>query len=123
MGLNMFKLWVSSTAVGLIGMGIIAPHEFQTYAANWEAMVMVSVAGQLYIFGMIVWGLRLRNGIYSVVALGVALAGSMPALVMQMPDKTPVNLVHAGLWIAALLGVGGLVTLDAYRRWVRTEMD
>jgi hypothetical protein len=123
MGLCILKLWLSSAAVALIGMGIISPHEFQKYAMNLAAIVMVSAAGQFYIFGMIVWGLRLRNGICSVIALGMGLAGSMPALAMQMPDKTPLNLAHAGLWIAALLGVGGLVTLDAYRRWVRTEMD
>ncbi len=123
MGLCMLKLWSSSTMVALIGMGIISPHEFQKYAVNLAAIVMVSAAGQIFIFGVLVWGLWMRNGIWSVIAVMVAVAGSMPILAMQMPDMPPVNFVHRGLWIVALLGVGGLVTLDAYRRWLRTEMD
>jgi hypothetical protein len=123
MALCMFKLWSSSTVVALMGMGIISPHELQKYAVNLAAIVVASAAGQIFIFGVLVWGLWMRNGIWSVMAVMVAVAGSMPILAMQMPDMPPMNFAHAGLWIAALLGVGGLVTLDAYRRWIRTEMD
>jgi hypothetical protein len=127
MGLGMMKLWVGSTVVALAGAAVFASGDVRSHAVNLLAIVAISAAAQVYIFGVILWGLWMRNGIVSGLALLAATGGPAPVMLMQMQQKSTPDVWHVGghvgLWVVSFLLVGGLLAFDAYRRWVRTEMD
>jgi hypothetical protein len=88
------------------------------------AILLFSAAGQVWFFGVAVWVLRLRNQRWvafiaffgSLMLMGILLARQMDGRRGMINMPSPL--------IAGLIALAGLlIAADAYRRWLRTDLD
>jgi len=92
----------------------------------WSEMLSVvalTAAVQVLFFGLVAWVMRYMQFTTFAALLTAGIAGLFLTFFIPIPWATGIASVGALLWVTPGIAVAGaLITWDAYRRWMRTEM-
>jgi hypothetical protein len=122
MAWELASCWAWLTAGGFTATLIFRPSWLLTTQA--ACTLLVSAAAQVFLFAVSVWVLRLRMGLFlnfGVLMLTLAFVG-YAARQVEGPGSDVLR-TPSPAWAAALVAIGTLITLDAYRRWLKTDLD
>jgi hypothetical protein len=78
---------------------------------------------QVLPFGMIVWALRFRSGIVSLLILFPVAAATLAPIVLSGFFYQLAGYQGAAAFVAALVLGGVLLTINSYRWWLRADLD
>ena len=116
--LDLAEAWAVVTAGALIPVAIWSPQTAASFVTG--GFLAVSAAATLLVFGINWWVLRLRSAVLTAIVTAVTgFAPLAPLLGRRFYEGTG----WAGPLTLALLVVGALVTLDAYGRWCRADLE
>lgn len=121
MATELASVWLAITVATFAGS--ILPRPTQVLSSPlWRALPALA-AGQVLVFGVVVWVLRYRAGWLVVVTMLLAMTAALVVLLIggalaQRPDIRPLLAASATFAV-----IGLAITFDAYRRWLVTEFD
>jgi hypothetical protein len=118
MGLDLAEAWVVIMACTILPLTLWVPSLPRELLTS--GFLPLSAAVAIIIFATNAWVLRLRSAVLSYIMM--ALSAAWPLLPVLLNDAGVKR--HAALSIAtALLAAGVVITLDAYVRWRRTDLE
>jgi hypothetical protein len=95
-------------------------------SADWSEMlsvVVLTAAFQVLFFGLTAWVIRYLRFTTFATLFAFGIAGLFLTFIIPIPWATGIASVGALRWVTPGIAVAGaLITWDAYRRWMRTEM-
>jgi hypothetical protein len=107
------ELSFATIAAMLLPIAFWSPNMLQT-AVFWNA-VAAGILAQALTFGLLVWTMLLRSAAATMGALVLSILALTTLLYYAMDDRTLVPSMAAG-------AMGVLLTVSAYRRWLRADM-
>jgi hypothetical protein len=118
--LNQFQLWGVMSVLMYLYLQIISA---QLVSLSFVYIFIYSTLYQVWMFGMVVWLLRLRSLILAI--LGYVLSNYLVLIPLGAMEKGPMaSWRNVMLLVPALFAVFGLLlTWDAYRRWLKTDIE
>ncbi len=122
MGWELMSLWFWITVGALLPTIWYRPHWL--LSATTLAMLALTAAEQVLLFAVFVWIARYRGTLFftwTLTLLAVAAAGFL--FVHEIGHADDRLRIPSPLVIAAVLVVALPVLVDAYRRWLRTDLD
>jgi len=122
MALEYALTWAWLSAVTFTSATLFARWPYGVFAQLMMALPLMAGV-QVLIFGILVWILRFRAGWLIIAPIFLVTAIGLAALIAggTMAHAREVGMI---MLVAALLTVTGVgITLDAYRRWLVTELD
>jgi hypothetical protein len=124
LALSHFQFWAGLMAVLLVWWLLIAspPSPF-VLLAN---LLAFSAAFQVVLFGAVAWTARYRSKASLIFVLSVLFVASMGAQMglVSLSPSFPAQTLRVAMAIACInVLVGLLITLDAYRRWLKADFD
>jgi hypothetical protein len=118
MGLDLAEAWVVIMACTILPLTLWVPSLPRELLTS--GFLPLSAAVAIIIFATNAWVLRLRSAVLSYIMM--ALSAAWPLLPVLLNDAGVKR--HAALSIAAaLLAAAVVITLDAYVRWRRTDLE
>ena len=116
------SVWAWLTACAFAGTLFVRPDWLLSQQA--ACTLLICAASQVFLFAVCVWVLRLRLGMsvnFLILVLAVAFVGYVARVV---ESEAPKSLrAPSPLWAAVLVAMGVVIALDAYRRWLKTDLD
>ena len=112
--------WASLTVGVYVPTMIYRPEWFATITTAYT--VLLTAAGQVWLFGVCIWALRHRTWRWLAFITFIGSLMTVGILVARVVDG-PGGVKLAPLIAVVLALVGLLIARDAYRRWLKTDLD
>lgn len=122
---SVFQIWIGTSVALTLWWLLVGPRPISI--ALFGGALAYSAAFQVVFFGVMAWVSRYRSKILGIaVLLTIFFVSQILTQLSQFRRivASPEQLLHDVLWIAGVITVFGvLITIDAYRRWLRAEFD
>jgi hypothetical protein len=123
MALEVANLWLWLT-IGAFLCGLIIEPKL-VLSRQVAGALMLSAAAQVWLFGFNIWMLRLRRSWFlNFGAMIPSILAAVWFVFWQVNDwKDAMTRTPSPLWAGVMVIAGVSLTFDAYRRWLRTDLD
>lgn len=122
MGLELAQGWAAMTFGAYVPTLLLQPSLL--IDTDLVFILLFAAASQVFLFGVSIWVMRFRRGFLLMLFTTLVAGSGVAILYVNQVERRGGMPGYPSPRAAAILAVVGVaIALDAYRRWLRTDLD